>query len=78
MAIKCIKLIQVICDVCGRSIMLDNWQDASKLGWAAPIDGAFQKCPECNKKYVDKIFQEAKLSKIAKECPLGTNSPNLG
>lgn len=70
MAIKCIQLVQVICDDCGKSIMLEKWQDARKLDWAAPIDGAFQRCPECSKKYKDKIFQEAKLAQIAKECPL--------
>ena len=71
MAIKCIQLVQVICDDCGKSIMLDKWQDASKLGWAAPIDGAFQRCPECSKKYINKFFQEAILAKIVEDCPLG-------
>jgi len=71
MAIKCIQLTQVICDGCGTSIFIKKWQDARKLDWTAPIDGAFQKCPECTKKYTDKIFREAKLAKIAQECPLG-------
>lgn len=57
--IKCLQLIQVICDDCGTSIMLKRWQDATKLGWAAPIDGAFQKCPRCAKKYIGMIFQQA-------------------
>ena len=69
MAIKCINLVQVICDDCGESIFLKTWQEAKHLGWTVPIDGAFQSCPECSKKYTNKIFQEAKQSKIAKECP---------
>ena len=70
MAIKCINLAQVICDDCGKSILLEKWQEAAKLGWAAPIDGAFQRCPVCSEKYIEKIFREAKLTKIVKECPL--------
>ncbi len=68
--IKMIELVQVICDDCGDSIMLKSWQEASKLDWAAPIDGAFQRCPKCKKCYVDKLFAEAKLHEIAKKCPL--------
>jgi len=30
MAIKCIDLIQVICDDCGTYIMLNAWQDAAE------------------------------------------------
>lgn len=70
MAIKCINLVQVICDDCDDSIMLKTWQEAKHLGWAVPIDGAFQRCPKCTKAYTNKIFAEAKLAKIAKECPL--------
>ena len=70
MAIKCINLVQVICDDCGKSILLENWQEASKLGWAAPIDGAVQQCPPCLEKYKDKIFAEAKMIEITKKCPI--------
>jgi len=56
--IKCLQLIQVICDDCGTSIMLDKWQDAAKLEWTVPIDGAFQKCPKCTKKYISEVFRE--------------------
>ncbi len=70
MAIKCINLVQVICDDCGTSIMLDTWQAASKLGWDAPIDGAFQRCPVCSEKHTQALFRAAKLQKIADECPL--------
>ena len=71
--IKCLELIQVICDGCGTSIMLDQWQDAAKLGWAAPIDGAFQRCPKCEEAHKDSIFQEAKLGQIAKQCPFAND-----
>lgn len=73
MSIKCINLVQVICDDCGDSIMLKTWQEAKHLGWCVPCDGAIQQCPKCLKIYKDKIFTEAKLAKIAKiadECPL--------
>ena len=70
MAIKCINLIQVICDDCGTSIMLETWQEAAKLDWAAPIDGAFQRCPKCTRKYVDGLYREAKLAQIVEQCPL--------
>jgi len=32
MAIKCINLVQVICDDCGESIFLKTWQEAKHLG----------------------------------------------
>lgn len=73
MAIKCIQLVQVICDDCGKSIFLEKWRDAAKLGWAAPIDGGMQKCPPCLEKYKDKIFAEAKMIAISKKCPLVNN-----
>ena len=69
-AIKCINLIQVICDDCAKTIMLPRWQDAPKLGWIAPIDGAFQRCKECGEKHAERLFAEAKLAEIAKKCPL--------
>ena len=70
MAIKCINLVQVICDDCGDSIMLKTWQEAKHLGWAVPCDGAFQRCPSCSKKFTDKIFAEAKLLQIVDKCPI--------
>ena len=74
MAIKVISLNQVICDDCGKSIMLEKWRDATKLGWAVPNDGAFQKCDVCADKYKEKIFREAKLVEIANKCPLVNSS----
>ena len=71
MALKYIHLTQVICDRCGKSIMLMRWQDATKLGWAAPIDGAVQHCPDCNEQHRSKLFAEAKLAQILEKCPLG-------
>jgi len=70
MAIKCINLTQVICDDYGESILLVNWQDARKLEWTAPNDGAFQRCPSCSKKYKEEIFRQGKLAQIVNECPL--------
>ena len=70
MAVKVISLAQVICDDCGKSIMLESWRDAAKLGWAVPNDGAFQKCNVCIVKYKEKIFREAKLAEIADKRPL--------
>jgi len=70
MAIKCIHLVQVICDDCGKSIFLEGWRDASKLGWEAPCDGAIQRCPSCLEKYKDKLFAQARLLEISKKCPI--------
>ena len=64
--IKGIQLIQIMCDSCRKSIFLEHWKDAAKLGWCVPIDGAFQKCPECTKKYKEKLFNEVKLTEIAR------------
>ena len=70
MAIKCINLVQVICDDCGDSIMLKTWQEAKHLGWAFPCAGAHQQCPPCFEKYKNKIFADAKLAKISDNCPI--------
>ena len=48
--IICLNLVQVVCDDCHATVILEQWQHASKLGWAAPIDGAFQRCPKCSQK----------------------------
>jgi len=50
--------------------MLENYRDADKLGWCIPIDGAFQKCPDCKKVYKEKLSREVKLIEIFKNCPL--------
>jgi len=60
MAIKCVNLVQVTCDDCGTMLMLEAWQDAAKLGWAAPIDGAFQRCPECSDKFIAQTVGDCK------------------
>ncbi len=66
----CTNAVFVKCDRCKEMLMLKHWQDARKLGWIVPNDGAFQYCPKCNEARTKKMFQEAKLSKIADECPL--------
>lgn len=68
--IICLNLVQVVCDDCHETVLLKNWQDAKKLDWAVPNDGAFQRCPECSKKHVDKLFQEAQVAAIVKKCPI--------
>ena len=70
MTLKSINLMQIICDDCGDSIMLKTWQEAKHLGWAVPCDGAVQQCPPCLEKYKNKIFAEAKLARILKQCPI--------
>ena len=66
-----LNLVQVVCDDCKQeTVILKQWQHASKLGWAVPIDGACQRCPGCSKKWHDKLFQDAKLATIVKECPI--------
>ena len=69
--IICLNMVQVVCDDCRQeTVILKQWQHASKLGWAAPIDGAFQRCPGCSKKRHDKLFQEARIAAIVNQCPI--------
>jgi len=70
--IRCINLVAVTCDGegCQEVVVLKRWLDAVKLDWSAPIDGDFQLCPRCAKKRTSEVFEAAKLSKIAKKCPL--------
>lgn len=68
--IICLSLVQVVCDDCRETVILKNWRDAKELGWAVPIDGAFQRCPGCSKKQHDRLFQEAQLAAIIKKCPV--------
>ena len=70
MAIKCFNLTQVICDDCGKSVILEKWRDAAKLGWAVPNDGAFQRCLKCTEAHKNRLFQDAKIAQIAQNCPL--------
>lgn len=69
--IICIKKVQVICDKChDETVILRTWQEAKKLGWTVPIDGAFQWCPQCAKLEQERIGTEIKIAQIAKTCPL--------
>lgn len=70
MAIHISEMCLVTCDKCPAYIIIPRWQDASKLGWSAPIDGAFQWCPGCTKAHVDGLVQQAKVQKVVEKCPL--------
>jgi len=69
MAIRCINVVQVVCDLCGKTIFLERWQDAAKLGWCAPCDGMFQWCPKCLEKERAKMFAEAAAAVGGEEKP---------
>lgn len=38
---------EVTCQHCPASIVVAQWRDAAKHGWAVPVDGALQLCPAC-------------------------------
>ncbi len=68
--IICLTGVQVVCDDCKATITLDRWQDAPKVGWTAPIDGAFQRCPKCAKARSAQLFAQVQIAAIAKKCPI--------
>lgn len=66
----------VVCDDCRHCIVLDRWQDAAKLGWAAPCDGGVQKCPACVKLHAQALERQIRLNAIADQCPLSRPTPS--
>ncbi len=68
--IICLNLVQVVCDDCPATVILEEWQHARKLGWTVPNDGAFQRCPKCSQKHHDKLSQEVQIAAIIKQCPI--------
>jgi len=61
--IKCLNLVQVICDDCGETVILKTWQSAKLLGWVVPNDGALQRCPLCSKKYIQNYLGKFRRNK---------------
>ena len=47
MGIKTVTKIQVGCQDCEATILVDHWHDAREHGWAVPADGMLQLCPVC-------------------------------
>lgn len=47
MGIDFIHAWEVTCQHCPVTIVVAQWRDAAKHGWAVPVDGALQLCPAC-------------------------------
>ncbi len=47
MSIHTITAEKVTCQQCDNTIIVEQWRDAAKHGWAVPTDGGLQLCPLC-------------------------------
>ena len=47
MGIRHIEVAEVSSQKCDEVILVENWRDAAKHGWAVPPDGHLQLCPIC-------------------------------
>ncbi len=47
MGLEAIDAWKVSCQRCEETIVVEEWQDARKHGWAVPSDGHLHLCPKC-------------------------------
>ena len=57
--IKTVQAVEVGCNHCPGTILVEHWRDASKFGWAVPVDGQLQLCPRCLEAHKRAIFGDA-------------------
>ncbi len=50
MSIRTITASEVGCQRCDATIVVSQWRQAAKHGWAVPVDGHLQLCPACLKR----------------------------
>ena len=56
MGIKMIQACEVSCQKCPATIVVLDWRDAEKWGWAVPCDGGLQLCPCCLARHTEAVF----------------------
>ncbi len=60
MGIKTVHATVVSCQHCPATILVENWRDAGRHGWAVPVDGHLQLCPRCLESHKRRIFKASK------------------
>jgi hypothetical protein len=59
MSIETIQASKVTCQQCPATIVVADWRDARKFGWAVPSDGQMQLCPVCLENHKQRLMRSA-------------------
>lgn len=78
MSIDLIDAWEVTCQHCPASIVVAQWRDAAKHGWAVPVDGALQLCPACLVTHKARLMELCDNSKEPKTMTDGQSDIDYG